>query len=1272
MKRKTIGIIAAQLEENTQHNFIEGFLETAFSLDYDVLVFSMHQKYQDTPLREQGDFNIYRLVDYANLDAIVLLLDILQGKGMKESIQNHLHNFYNGPVVVIDSESKYFPSIMMDHRTPVAHLVDHLIEHHGFKDIVFLNGIKEHIHSKQRLLGYIDSMTAHDLPVLDRNIFEGDYWYTSGDSMVEYLINQRNKLPEAIVCANDCMAIGVCDSLTKNGIRIPEDIAVIGYDSFEDGRLSPVPITSAIIPAKQCGIYCANYIAAFFRGETLPPFKADAEEFIGGTCGCNNYSTNISTPARRKHWSTDISTVGIYSIHNHIMADLLSQNNFQDFFSMVYQYIYQIRDFESFDICLNNNWNQPEEIMASAAIRKGYTPTMRHIIHCGRDEETGNTLDFEATFPLKQLLPELQQEHDTPRAYFFMPLFFDDRSFGYTAISYGNKTTVIDECYRLWTRRVMEGIETFQRQEMLRATLAKMEATQIRDGLTGLYNYRGFLNQIQEAISYSEQENKALLLVSVDLSALRDINARYGRDEGNRAICTLSQCIQESTVPGEICARMGNDDFIVGFIVEPDKLSRGDEFIKTMLANVELFNNANDDNSFTISACYDSSHVLIKELKSLEQMINDVVSSKNRKKIAEQKLKAKQENLSKEDLEQDSLVESILNNNSFTYHFQPIVDAHTGEIYSYEALMRANVEQRVSPLAILDSARRLERLYDVEKATFFNVLQYIEDNENKFINKKVFINSIPGTQLSKEDEFALNQRLFHQDGRVVIELTEQEELDDNQLDDIKEQYAQLKIETALDDYGSGYSNINNLLRYMPKYVKIDRMLMTEIQDNPQKQHFVKDIIEFAHDNDIMALAEGIETSEELKEVIRLGADLIQGYYTARPQAEPIQSIDHQIRNEIVQHSQSVQGNAIKKRYVIEQPDSVSLVQLALKKYTELHVKKSASSNEPIKLFGATGFDFNAKIWFEEGYRGVLVLDNASFLGEKGVPCIDLAENVSLTIILKGDNSLLSGGIRVPETSSLTFEGDGNLLIEVGTSRHYGIGNTLESYHGPLNFNQDGGITIRTKGMKGIAIGSGRGGEIAIHKGWYRIELCAQESVGIGSFVSPANISIERCDLEVFAAVGRSCLIGSFNQTAIISIENGLIKLSANASCDDVIALGTLGGQQCKVNLHKLNISFDIRSVAGYAIGSHKADDMEILINQATVKVDCNGNHTYAMGNDNSTAKITAINCDLESSVKNHDFVDIRTDEQQIRIINGSTNFILNNNKIERNVLNAGF
>ncbi|MDO5331945.1 MAG: EAL domain-containing protein, partial [Bacillota bacterium] len=99
---------------------------------------------------------------------------------------------------------------------------------------------------------------------------------------------------------------------------------------------------------------------------------------------------------------------------------------------------------------------------------------------------------------------------------------------------------------------------------------------------------------------------------------------------------------------------------------------------------------------------------------------------------------------------------------------------------------------------------------------------------------------------------------------------------------------------AVDDYGSGQSNIQNLLRYAPNIVKIDRFLIQDVPNDTNKQLFISNIVEFARLNDMKVVGEGVENQEELQTVMGYGVDYIQGYYTARPNAEPLNELPREI------------------------------------------------------------------------------------------------------------------------------------------------------------------------------------------------------------------------------------------------------------------------------------------------------------------------------------------------------------------------------------------
>lgn len=1266
MSRKRIAVLIAQMEENTQSHFMQGLLSEAFRMDYDVIIFSMYQKYQETPQRERGDSNIFNLIQQNGLfDAFIIMADTIQTPGVLDMLEEQLHSYFDGPVLVVDKESRYFPNVMIDHCTPVRKLVDHLIDVHGYRDIVFLNGRKEHIHSIKRLEGYKNSLMAHNIPVDESKIYYGDYWYTSGDFMVEDLLADREHLPDAIACANDCMAIGVCAALTKHGVRIPEDIAVIGYDSMDEGRHSPAPLTSADIPAKECGAYCASWLDASINGKPLPEFQTNAPLFIGGSCGCEYHHT-IEDINQRQIWETDTSSVSFFSCFNHMVDDLLSQTTYQGFFNTVFQYTYQIRDFDSFHLCLNENWDI-SKTTEDEVIRYGYSNKMCRVVRCGRDENTDNSIGFSDTFALSKLLPELLEDRKKPCSFIFTPLHFDDRCLGYAVISYGNEARVYDETYHLWLRSVMQSLECFNRQYALTSLIEKMEATQVRDALTGLYNLRGFLAQTEELCEAAMFEGKEILILSVDMNGLRNINTNYGRKEGDRAILTLSQMISDCILPEEVCARMCNDEFLIACRMEPEDDHRMTEITTFLTQCIEEFNDKNE--TYRIGLCFGASHDMISGREALEHLVNDSIGEKNAQKALMQKQAETGQRLTPEDLENDKLVTEILDHNLFTYHFQPIVNAHTGEIYSYEALMRSNTTRFVPPLTIIKCAERMDRLYDVEKATFFNVLNYISQHKEQFKNRKVFINSIPGHQLQGETKTALEMMLVNHSGNLVVELTEESEIDDEALSNLKKHYESLNIETAVDDYGSGYSNVNNLLRYMPHYVKIDRMLITDIQDNPQKQHFVRDIIEFAHDNDIMALAEGVETSKELKEVIRLGVDLIQGYYTAKPQPEPLARIDERIRNEIVQFSQSTNTLLPPKKYIAAAGEKISLVQLVLGKYTDIIIPGNIPEHSQIELIGASGFQSNLFVQIETGFTGTVILNSVSFGGAKGQPCMELGENVQAIFCVDGENELRTGGIRVPESSSLTFRGDGNLNITIDSGRYYGIGNDMESRHGGLFFEQDGGIIINANGMRGVAIGSGLGGNIHIKRGWYRFDLNGQEGVGIGSLSTDNNILIEFCDMEFHTTVADNVIIGSLSGDSQIHINNTSAKFWGGGN--HVVGLGTLQGQHTLVELINGSFTFSIRAMECIAIGGHNAD-VDIDIQYATVDIYTQGKSSYAIGSYTKNAKVGFYECDIQTNVNTNFDSDFGALESNISIINSRSSFHLNGTDIEHETERAPF
>ena len=1092
--RKRVAILVGQADEETQSRFISGFLESAFEYDLDVCIFSMFRKYQDSVEREEAESNIFNLPNWKEFDGILILKDSIQTPNIAQKIEQKLKDEYTGEVLVIDLESEYFPSVITDGYQPTYVVVSHLIEHHDFHRIAFLTGKKWHKHSIERLSAYRKAMEDHGLKVQDEWVMYGDFWYDSGELCAEELMNSKLGLPEAVACANDCMAIGLCNAFEKRGIHVPDDIAVVGFDSSEEGRRSPKPITSSILPVKDNGRYAASYFRAKFAKEGIPAYHANAKPFIGQSCGCllGKKEVEYYKNHLRTEWGTDISEEGFKSVFNSFEANLFEENTLAGYLNTVYSYIYQIKGVEEFSMFLSKSWQEMDSNPQTAVTNEGYQPQMIRAIRYQKGSAE-NEVGLTEVMDTEKMLPELYEESPKPRAYFFTPFFYENRCFGYTVLSYGQNARSYDDIYRLWMNRISFGLETARR---------------------------------------------------------------------NMAINVL------------------------------ESLSR-------------------PMNKFSFS----------EQLKDLKE----------------------------EEMEDLKLVENILDGNLLTYHFQPIVRASDGSIYSYEALMRSKTEKKISPLDIIKYAGLMNRLVDVEKATFMNVLSIIESHSELFEGKKVFINSIPGIKISEEDVKWVSKHIEKVAETVVVELTEEAELGDSELQAIQDFLRNLGIQMALDDYGTGYSNVSNLLRYMPDYVKIDRSLLSEIQNKTQKQHFVREIIEFCHDNGIMALAEGIETKEELQMVILLGADLIQGFYTARPCEEIRPEIDERIRHEIITFKQEQQDGQRKHLYIAGRTNRVSLNSLVRGGNTDILVGAENAVYKDISIIGTPGLKTDIHLRIEAGYEGRITLENVYFANVKNRPCIELGSKAKATLILKGENMLFDGGIQVPEDSRLTIEGDGNLAIVLNASESFGIGNYMDQHHGEIYFQQDGEVHVMAKGREGICIGSGLGGRTFIQRGKYNLEGNGDICIGLGSMNGEEDIKIESCLLEIDISATKAVGVGSLNKSVKVGISKTAMKCSVLGG--EVVGVGSLYGDYAVFAGDNGNYAVNLRAENCTGVGTLRGKT-DAKVQNAVLSTECNGKHAFAIGGYEQKAEIYVENAEIKADIWNEVGVITGAELRDIKIKNG--------------------
>lgn len=429
-------------------------------------------------------------------------------------------------------------------------------------------------------------------------------------------------------------------------------------------------------------------------------------------------------------------------------------------------------------------------------------------------------------------------------------------------------------------------------EDVTASTLEKKQIERERDSdiLTKLYGRQGFRREAEELFGQPEVMKHAALLM-IDLDNLKTTNDRFGHNFGDLYIQTAARCFQENTPEGTLCGRMGGDEFqilLYGFD-DRETIRKSLDKLYQAIGEVEFVLPDGQNMGLSASGGYawypEDSDNLSALMKYSDFAMYQV------KRTKKGKLKEFDSEAWKQQMSEDqSRLEfhQMLDAGKITYHFQPIFQANGGEVYGYEALMRVDMPSLREPKMVLQIAREEGLMGEIEKLTMFKATEsYMALLDKGAVPQSafLFINSIANEDMTEEDEKEYHDRFGQLQDRVIIEITETENLE---MELIRKKSAAEGFTGifALDDYGSGYNSELNLLTLNPHYVKVDVTIVRDIDVDENKQQIVRNIVQYAHERDMKIIAEGIETGSEMKKLLELDVDLLQGFYLAKPGAVP--------------------------------------------------------------------------------------------------------------------------------------------------------------------------------------------------------------------------------------------------------------------------------------------------------------------------------------------------------------------------------------------------
>lgn len=553
---KKIGVFVSHIVGEYQRSICQGIIDKASEYGYCVEIFSSTDEENSGNYR-LGEKSILRIPNFDDFCGVIFISSTYVTKELPQLISQTLQAKCSCPILEITQQHGQYPSIALDNDTATGQITEHLIGTHGYQRICYLGNVREKYFSDNRHHAYEQTMARHGLPVAGQDVYECTYAAQDFDAAAEYFTAAGR--PDAIVCYNDRMALGMIRALLDRGYRIPEDIAVTGSDMLEEGQSINPPLTSVTFPTKEMGVRAVELLLSAFHGKELPPVTViTSDPHIGGSCGC--HATHHRNPFYFQHaMGLKIGQSENTLMNNiHMASSLQVIVDINEGVELLENFVTQIPGCSELYLCLYSDWDSVSSHIRTITFSED-APASQDVILLKFSYKDGKRM-HECSFAKQNPLPDYLFDGRNP-SYIFFPLFFSEKAFGYIAIAYEDNQVLCEVDFLSWVMNVSSMLRNIAENKRTGLLVSRLEEIYMHDEMTGLYNRHGYKLLSEELIERMQGAGTNVSSFVLDLDGLKYINDTYGHSEGDFAICVLGQALKSAMKEGDICARLGGDEF---------------------------------------------------------------------------------------------------------------------------------------------------------------------------------------------------------------------------------------------------------------------------------------------------------------------------------------------------------------------------------------------------------------------------------------------------------------------------------------------------------------------------------------------------------------------------------------------------------------------------------------------------------------------------------------------------------------------------------------
>ena len=634
--REIIAVCGCWLYEEKENAFITELVRQCKDNDYVVAVFNFSADPMEGVAEISRETRLLEIIEEIDCAAVVIMGETIASVPMLNVVSTNMQK-KGVPVFSLERELPGCVNIEMNYSSGFKDMVLHVLMQHKVKRPAMLAGVKGNDFSDQRIASFREALAERGVEFDESLLKYGDFWDRPARQVMEEYLSLE-ELPDAIICANDAMAITACDCIKKAGLKVPEDIIVTGIDGILSGRLNFPAISTVSPDYKTEAALVLETLAAYKRGENVDTSYTRMIDFIvtpNLSCGCKHPGktaeemVNImadSTTDQKWHMTAmnrllfesaeSDSLKGAVKILETAVS--LWTNHFH-FIGMFVDYVDAV-----------TNVIPGRECVSVLRVEDGeYKPVGEH-------------------YHESELIPGIHKltTKDSGINMFMVRLLHTHTEvFGYIVEGFEDPTPRdMRRCEELGMF-VSTGINIVLKNHKLTWLNARlkevnkvMEQASTQDYLTGIYNRRGFFDEVGNLIGDMANHGMTLTVFSIDLDGLKIINDNYGHLEGDYAIKTMAQAIKNFAARNGICARFGGDEYECVLITdEPLNLS-ADTVRERLYGYIEK--HAETTKPYEISASVGSVSAPIDPALNVEELMKEADARMYADKEARRKKRA--------------------------------------------------------------------------------------------------------------------------------------------------------------------------------------------------------------------------------------------------------------------------------------------------------------------------------------------------------------------------------------------------------------------------------------------------------------------------------------------------------------------------------------------------------------------------------------------------------------------------------------------------------